>query len=78
MLIEPRVRVVVIAHLAVSDDRVAPSARLAEDLGVDSLAAIELALALEDEFDIALPDESLTDLHTYADVVQAVGERVRH
>ena len=54
---EPRVRSVVALHLDVDPSRLQPEARLGEDLCVDSLAAIDMAMVLEDEFDIALPEE---------------------
>ncbi len=74
---EPRVRTVVAVHLDVDPDRLHPSARLGEDLCVDSLAAVELAMVLEDEFDIALPEEVLGCVRTYGDVVTLVQERVK-
>jgi len=74
--IEPRVRSVVAIHLDVESDRLRPDARLGEDLCVDSLAATELAMVLEDEFDIALPEEALGCVRTFGDVVTLVQERV--
>ena len=73
---EPRVRTVIAVHLDVDPERLLPGARLGEDLCVDSLAAIELAMVLEDEFDIALPEEVLGCVRTYGDVVTLVRERV--
>lgn len=73
---EPRVRSIMAVHLDVDPDRLETGARLGEDLCVDSLAAIELAMVLEDEFDIALPEEVLGCVRTYGDVVRLVGERV--
>ncbi|MGI8808276.1 MAG: phosphopantetheine-binding protein [Acidimicrobiales bacterium] len=73
---EPRVRTVVAVHLDVDPDRLQPGARLGEDLCVDSLAAVELVMVLEDEFDIALPEEVLGCVRTYGDVVSLVEERV--
>jgi acyl carrier protein len=73
---EPRLRSIVAIHLDVDPNRLHPDARLGEDLCVDSLAAIELAMVLEDEFDIALPEEVLGCVRTYGDVVSLVGERV--
>ena len=74
--IEPRVRNVVAIHLDVESARLRPEARLGEDLCVDSLAAVELAMVLEDEFDIALPEEVLGCVRTYGDVVTLVEDRV--
>ena len=73
---EPRVRSIVAVHLDVESDRLRPDARLGEDLCVDSLAATELAMVLEDEFDIALPEEVLGCVRTYGDMVNLVGEKV--
>jgi len=73
---EPRVRNVVAIHLDVDPGRLLPGARLGEDLCVDSLAAVELAMVLEDEFDIALPEEVLGCVRTYGDVVRLVQARV--
>lgn len=73
---EPRVRSVVAVHLDVEPDRLRTEARLGEDLCVDSLAAVELAMVLEDEFDITLPEEVLGCVCTFGDVVTLVQERV--
>lgn len=74
--LEPKVRELVSAHLDIDPDRLTSEARLGEDLCIDSLAAIELALVLEDAFDIALPDEEREEIRTYGDVVSLVGEKV--
>jgi len=54
---------------------VTPTAELAEDLGVDSVDAVEFALALEREFNVALPDEIIADVRTVQDVVELVRQR---
>lgn len=69
---EDKVRGIVAAQLDVDPARLVPAARLGEDLCVDSLSAIELAMVLEDEFDIALPEEDVADVRTYGDVVAVV------
>lgn len=74
--LEPRVRSVMAVHLDVESSRLQPDARLGEDLCVDSLAAVDLAMVLEDEFDIALPEEILGCVRTYGDVVSVVQEQV--
>ncbi len=74
--LEPRLRDVVATHLDVDPARLSPAVRLGEDLCVDSLEAIELTMVLEDEFDIALPDEVVADVRTYGDVVDMVSRQV--
>lgn len=63
-------------HLGLTLPELQPDALLAEDLGIDSLAAVELVMALEDLYDIRLPDEALADVHTYGDLVAALGSRL--
>lgn len=74
--LEPRLRAVVATHLDVEPGRLLPTVRLGEDLCVDSLDAVELTMVLEDEFDIALPDELVADVRTYGDVVEMVSRQV--
>jgi len=74
--LEPRLRTVVATHLDVEPGRLLPTARLGEDLCVDSLDAVELTMVLEDEFDIALPDELVAAIRTYGDVVEMVSRQV--
>ena len=74
--LEPRLRDVVATHLDVDPARLSAAARLGEDLCVDSLDAVELTMVLEDEFDIALPDELVADVRTYGDVVEMVSRQV--
>ena len=70
--LEARLRRVIAAHLDVEPDRLLPGARLGEDLCVDALDAVELTMVLEDEFDIALPEEILGCVRTFGDVVTLV------
>lgn len=73
---EARLQHLVAEHLDLDPGRLRPDALLAEDLAVDSLAAIELYMVLEDTYDISLPDSVLKVVHSYADLVRAVAERV--
>ncbi len=52
-----------------------PTAELAEDLGVDSVDAVEFALALEREFNVSLPDKIFGDIRTVQDVIDIVREQ---
>jgi acyl carrier protein len=74
--VEPRIRQILAVHLDVDLERLVPQSRLGEDLCVDSLTAVELLMVLEDEFDIALPEDEVGDLQTFADLVLAVSEQV--
>jgi acyl carrier protein len=73
--LEARLRDLVAAHLDVDPVRLEPGVRLGEDLCVDSLAAVELTMVIEDEFDISLPEEDVADVRTYGDVLALVAAR---
>ena len=67
-------------HLTAEQLSVAPAqlvrdASLAEDLGLDSLAAIEWGMAIEDAFGISMPEDAMEHVQTYGDV-QALVERL--
>lgn len=70
--IAARVQAVVAEELGVHPDEVALSAHLRDDLGADSLDALELALALEDAFAIQIPDQDVDRLHTVQALVTYV------
>jgi len=53
-------------------DEVTMEASLADDLGADSLDAVELNMAFEDAFGIQIPDEELANMNTVADVCATI------
>ena len=70
-----RLQWLVASHLDVDPARLGPDVRLGEDLCVDSLAAIELTMVIEDEFDISLAEEDMGEVRTYGDVLALVAAR---
>ena len=74
--VELQLRDLMADHLEVDPARLHHGARLGEDLCLDSLAAIELTMVIEDEFDVALPDEDTAGVRTFGDLVALVGHRV--
>lgn len=70
-----RIRAFVAAHLDIPADRLTDRVLLGEELAVDSLAAIELAMALEDEFGITLTEDVMASVHTYGELERAVTAR---
>lgn len=65
---------ILIELLGVTPDQLTPNARLAEDLGADSLTLAELMMALEDRFGMRIPDDRADSVKTVADVYQTVAE----
>jgi acyl carrier protein len=74
--LEARIRGVVARQLGVEIAEVVPDASLQEDLGADSLELVELLMALEDEFDIEVPEEVAETVTTIADVERYIIEHV--
>ncbi len=70
-------REIMSARLGLPLEQLVPEARLVEDLGLDSLDAVELAISVERKFDIEVPEDELTKLKTVADMVALVESRIR-
>jgi acyl carrier protein len=58
----------------VSPADVTPDKSFAEDLDVDSLAMVEVAMAMEEKFNAKIPDDKLSDLKTVGDAVNYIKE----
>jgi acyl carrier protein len=67
--IEPRVRLLVAEHLGVGPHDLSPEVSLIDDLAADSLDLVELALLIEEAFDVVIPERSLERIRTYGDLV---------
>ena len=64
-----KVKEVLMEAINVDEDMIKLEANLKDDLGIDSLASVELSLELETEFDVRIEDEELAKLVTVADIV---------
>ncbi len=70
MSLQPKVVKIIEEQLGVDADRVKPEASFIDDLGADSLDIVELVMAMEEEFDIEIPDEDAEKLRTVQDVMK--------
>jgi acyl carrier protein len=70
--IEERIKSIIVEQLGVSAEEVTPDASFIEDLGADSLDIVELIMALEEEYDIEIPDEDAEKIQTVKDVTAYV------
>ncbi|MGI6508208.1 MAG: acyl carrier protein [Saccharofermentanales bacterium] len=62
--------------LGVSAEEVTENARLIEDLAVDSLDAVELSLALEEQFSLTVEDHEIEQLQTVSDVINLIQRKL--
>lgn len=67
--IESKVKSIIVENLGVDAASVTPQASFVNDLGADSLDTVELVMALEEEFDLEIPDEE-------AEKIQTVGQAI--
>ena len=67
--LEAKVKELICEQLEVSQEQLKPAASFVDDLKADSLAVVELVLALETEFDIEIPDEDTEQIKTVKDAV---------
>ena len=72
-----KVKEILVETLNIEGSEVVPSARLNEDLGIDSLSSIELALELESAFDVKIEDEELVKLQTVQDVIDIIESKTK-
>ncbi len=63
-------------QLGVERSQLTPEARLEEDLGADSLDIVEIAMALDEQFHISLPDEAIERVSTVGDIFDVLSEFV--
>ena len=75
MSIEERVRKIVCEQLGVGDDEVKNDSSFVDDLGADSLDTVELVMALEEAFDIEIPDEVAEGIATVGYAVKFIEEK---
>ncbi len=71
-----RVKKVIIEQLGVTESAVTSEASFLDDLSADSLDIVELVMALEEEFDIEIPDEDAEKVTTVGDVVDYIKDNV--
>ncbi len=71
-----KVKSIVTEQLSVEPDSVTPQANFADDLNADSLDTVELVMALEEEFDVEIPDEAAEQITTVQQAVDYISNKV--
>jgi len=72
MSVVDRVQKIIAESLKVDEDKVTSDASFMDDLGADSLDTVELVMALEEEFDIEIPDEDAENITTVGEAVEYI------
>ncbi len=71
-----KIKEIIVEQLGVAETAVAPEASFIDDLGADSLDIVELIMAIEEEFDLEIPDNDAEKVVTVSDVVDYIKENV--
>lgn len=70
-----KMKEIIADQLGVSEDEVTLEASFKEDLDADSLDLFELVMALEEEYDVEIPSDDLTELNTVGDVINYLKDK---
>ena len=76
MKLEELVSEIIVEQLGVSKEEIVPEASFIDDLGADSLDIVELVMAIEEKFDIEIPDDDAEKIQTMGDAVGYLKERL--
>ena len=71
-----KIKEMIVEQLGVSADEIQPETNLMKDLEADSLDAVEIIMAIEDEYDIEIPDEDAEKFQTISDIVNYVEKAI--
>ena len=74
--LEKRVSAIIVEQLGASAEEIVPEASFVDDLGADSLDIVELVMAMEETFDIEIPDDDAEKMLTFGDVISYLTERL--
>jgi len=77
MNVEEKVKNIIVEQLGVEPEQVKPEAQFVNDLGADSLDTVELIMALEEEFNIDIPDEQAEKIKTVGEAIEHIKSKVK-
>ncbi len=72
MAVDERIKAIIAEQLGVKPEEVTPQASFIDDLGADSLDTVELIMALEEEFNVEIPDEDAEKMTTVGDAIKYI------
>jgi acyl carrier protein len=75
--VESQVIKIVSEQLGVTADKITAQSAFVEDLGADSLDTVELVMALEEEFDMEIPDEAAEKIKTVGDAIDYIKKQTQ-
>ena len=76
MSLEDRIAEIIVEQLGVSREEISPDASFVEDLGADSLDIVELVMAMEEEFDVEIPDDDAARIERIRDAIAYLKQKL--
>ncbi|HYQ80434.1 MAG TPA: acyl carrier protein [Anaeromyxobacteraceae bacterium] len=70
--VEQKVKGIIAEQLGVAEDEIKTTSSFIEDLGADSLDIVELVMAMEEEFEVEIPDEEAENIKTVQDAINYI------
>ncbi len=70
--VEEKVKAIIVEQLSVDESEVSPTASFVDDLGADSLDTVELVMALEEGFNVEIPDDAAEKIATVKDAIEYI------
>jgi len=75
--IENEIRNLIAKILEIEPEKITPEARFVEDLGMDSMMALEIVAAIEKKYKVTIPEEKLTKMGSLKDALELVKEYIK-
>ena len=72
-----KVKKIICEQLDVPEENIIPTASFVDDLGADSLDQVELIMAMEEEFNVSIPDEDAEKIKTVNDAVEYISKALK-
>jgi acyl carrier protein len=70
--VEAKVKSIIADQLGVGEDEIKPESNFIDDLGADSLDIVELVMAMEEEFEVEIPDDEAENIKTVGDAINYI------
>ena len=75
MAMQDKIIEIIVEQLGVKAEEVTPEASFVDDLGADSLDTVELVMALEEEFNVEIPDEDAEKMTSVGDAIKYIEKK---
>lgn len=77
MSVDKKIKQTIAEQLGLNEDEIINEASLIDDMGADSLDIVELVMAMEEEFEMEIPDEDAEKIVTVQDIIDYVKKRIQ-